>query len=1419
MNPITNPSSRHFQGATYTYTELGLLGAGQTATVYRVRQEGTGQEYALKLLSAEEYHTRFFREVDTLALLSRYTNDLTNPDGRLLVPRIIEHKETGADQFIVMTLAFGRPLDEIQREQGRLPEREALTILAAVAQLFHILHTQLHRSYLDFQPRNIYWEAKSRSLLVLDWNLLSPEGQADVATDIGALGALLYRLVVGVQPPAYGLSAAPEWSQVTPATQAILRKATHGDPTLRYASAQALGEACASQLHWWNEPAADLLRTVEDQSKGSAAALAYSGTKQPGDESIASIVATRNLMGILELRRKEMGKSFEALLDNLKAELQPIFDRYGSVLEQGIAFLAIPDRTGAAERFRQAMRETSDPQEQLTAARWLLVAEIENDAARKEALAACQELVANQPERALAKLSERMAEQGKGSAQTLRRDAQAQILWKQAEERQRRAAQSGKLQDLNQALAALTELIQTLDGLPEDHRTLLAHRWGDITQTAATLRSRVEALQTKESQLSQLRNQIQNLPPTELLTHLQGQFELSPRSPELVAIALDAAQDQILNLRPLKMPEAVLTRIDPIQKLLSLALTEGFDGPLRSAIQAEWEISAALRQLGNLLGTRYLHVPQMKEMFAQVSNSTSQDTRNDTLALMAEMVMAQAQEQDSLEMADEAVRLAQAYAATTASSLVGQRNAMAKEHTARGEARQKQEADYWANIEETIRLSRQSGSLTDNDKARALLSQAAKLVREEDRQRRARVGQLQTELTEELRTLQQADIRRQDAEAVRVTFGELQSRLRGAATANDAYEIADELVKLANNARQQKLLDLAGEIDLAQKQTTKVAQHLSAEAGILVQARKEYDAYASSPGDDPDYRTVRLAKLRKARGRLAPLATQKEEVHSPEFVDLWASVDSAWQTEGGESDPANPTNPLIDRIDALTNRVETALVARTQTGRPQPTKTPGWLAWIPLATLVILLALLAVFLMRVTTLWTAVEATSDTATSLMRIESALDKLSTNLADLTGSDQVIIMTALPPIQTGVAQMATDITTLKNAVPENAPGVENGQVDVIPNATEVFLQQLSQSLAGTAAAIAVTQTTIAAEHAAAETNLLATQTAMTAKAAAIQATGTAVFATSVAVDAKQTQVSTQSKISTQTLEQARTTATALIQNAAAEATAIADAAAAAQSTAAALVATPTPIPMQTPTLTPTLTPIAAVGRFVISFPQEENANLYVAPWQVEVTVTEWLAPETQYRLLLDGVELITFTVPVTTPLTHIVYERAFVDGALFDGFPGVDDTEAVNLKLNANRQLPAGPHTFTLQAQVEETWGDVARQTFTIRGDTPPQGTRNTQTNLQRRMGPNQTAQADSLSGLPAGYSQPVRLLGRTAGFYQDPTVAGSTRGPVDWVLWETTDNNPRRGWAPAQFFTFLDGATIDDVPEIAPAQSN
>ena len=29
MNPITNPAVSYFQGVTYTYTELGLLGAGQ----------------------------------------------------------------------------------------------------------------------------------------------------------------------------------------------------------------------------------------------------------------------------------------------------------------------------------------------------------------------------------------------------------------------------------------------------------------------------------------------------------------------------------------------------------------------------------------------------------------------------------------------------------------------------------------------------------------------------------------------------------------------------------------------------------------------------------------------------------------------------------------------------------------------------------------------------------------------------------------------------------------------------------------------------------------------------------------------------------------------------------------------------------------------------------------------------------------------------------------------------------------------------------------------------------------------------------------------------------------------------------------------------------------------------------------------
>jgi hypothetical protein len=405
-------------------------------------------------------------------------------------------------------------------------------------------------------------------------------------------------------------------------------------------------------------------------------------------------------------------------------------------------------------------------------------------------------------------------------------------------------------------------------------------------------------------------------------------------------------------------------------------------------------------------------------------------------------------------------------------------------------------------------------------------------------------------------------------------------------------------------------------------------------------------------------------------------------------------------------------------------------------------------------------------------------------------------------------------------------------------------------------------IEQSVAGarfaqqTAEADLATAQAKAATPAAAETSFLATRTALAGEVAAIQATMTAVFTESNALAQKQSEVNTQSRISTQAVEQAQAIATVLVQNAGSTATALAGAAPT-QSGTVVSAATPTPTEMSTSTLTltppppiqteaptstqtlppppptemptstqtpptstpssPTPTPTAFSGQFLISFPPD-GANLYVAPWQVEVTVTEWLAATTRYRLLLDGAVLTTFTRGVIDPLTAIVYERAFEEQALFDGFP-MDDTERKILRLDANGQLTQGSHILQWQVEVQGQWTILAERVFSIRGDTPPQGRSITPGNLLRRMGPSQTAQADSVSGLPGNYSQPLRLLGKIAGFYQDPTVAGSTRGPADWVLWETTDNNPRRGWAPARFFDFLDTKTIDDVPVIAPPQPN
>ena len=194
------------------------IGAGGYGEVYLARDLNLGVFVALKRnldrsLIAQE---QFQREAKLLA-------GLKHPN----LPRVTEHfvVATG-EQYLVMDFIAGENLASKMQRRGKLPPREVLRIAYQVCDALDYLHAQtpaiIHR---DIKPANIIITDHGQAMLV-DFGIFKwfdPQGmttkgaravtpgysppeqyglsQTDARSDIYALGATLYALLSGQQPP------------------------------------------------------------------------------------------------------------------------------------------------------------------------------------------------------------------------------------------------------------------------------------------------------------------------------------------------------------------------------------------------------------------------------------------------------------------------------------------------------------------------------------------------------------------------------------------------------------------------------------------------------------------------------------------------------------------------------------------------------------------------------------------------------------------------------------------------------------------------------------------------------------------------------------------------------------------------------------------------------------------------------------------------------------------------------------------------------------------------------------------------------------------------------------------------------------------------------------------------------------------
>ncbi len=282
------------------YRIVKLLGQGGFGAVYRAWDTTLNVPCAVKesFELSPEGQRQFLREAQILAGL-RHPN----------LPRVTDYFAIpGQGQYLVMDFVEGEDLEALRAQAGgRLPESQVLPWMSQVCEALDYLHSQtpavIHR---DIKPANIKitppdkYHAQGRAILV-DFGVaktydpvmrttmgaravtpgFSPHEQygqtqaaTDARTDIYALGATLYSLLTGQDPPESILRMVSDplappsrlAPNISPAVEAAILKAMQMDPGKRFQSAAEFSAGISGQ----STVRSDQLSVGSDQSSVSS---------------------------------------------------------------------------------------------------------------------------------------------------------------------------------------------------------------------------------------------------------------------------------------------------------------------------------------------------------------------------------------------------------------------------------------------------------------------------------------------------------------------------------------------------------------------------------------------------------------------------------------------------------------------------------------------------------------------------------------------------------------------------------------------------------------------------------------------------------------------------------------------------------------------------------------------------------------------------------------------------------------------------------------------------------------------------------------------------------------------------------------------------------------------------------------------
>ena len=205
------------------------------------------------------------------------------------IPRLRDAFQEAGGGYVVMELVQGKSLEEELADHLHLTE-EAMDPPVVALDMVGLLETlsYLHQRspavlHGDIKPSHLIRDQRSGKIKLVNLGLAptagspgfaAPEqlkGRTETASDLYAVGAVLYHLCTGKAPDS-SPPLSPEWPE-NAGLSAIIRRATQPDPAQRYASAAHMAEDLRSWLRDPKAPLAPLPVTPASSSRTSKAPL------------------------------------------------------------------------------------------------------------------------------------------------------------------------------------------------------------------------------------------------------------------------------------------------------------------------------------------------------------------------------------------------------------------------------------------------------------------------------------------------------------------------------------------------------------------------------------------------------------------------------------------------------------------------------------------------------------------------------------------------------------------------------------------------------------------------------------------------------------------------------------------------------------------------------------------------------------------------------------------------------------------------------------------------------------------------------------------------------------------------------------------------------------------------------------------